>query len=72
MPDPAAGEPMKCPICKKEIAARSWRDSPVFPFCSSRCKLIDLGRWLTGDYRVPAASPGSRTEPDGPAEDSEE
>jgi len=25
---------------------------PVFPFCSRRCQLIDLGRWLDGDYRV--------------------
>jgi endogenous inhibitor of DNA gyrase (YacG/DUF329 family) len=27
---------------------------PQFPFCSPRCKLIDLGRWLDGSYRIPA------------------
>jgi endogenous inhibitor of DNA gyrase (YacG/DUF329 family) len=29
-------------------------DWPVFPFCSQRCKTIDLGRWLTAAYRIPA------------------
>ncbi len=24
-----------------------------FPFCSSRCRLIDLGRWIDGEYRIP-------------------
>jgi hypothetical protein len=32
------------------------------PFCSARCKDADLGRWLRGDYRVPA---NPRPEPDG-------
>jgi hypothetical protein len=27
----------------------------VFPFCSDRCKLIDLGRWLSGRYQLPVA-----------------
>jgi endogenous inhibitor of DNA gyrase (YacG/DUF329 family) len=29
---------------------------PEFPFCSPKCKLIDLGRWLGEDYRVAARS----------------
>ncbi len=41
---------MKCPTCKKETAAK---DNPFRPFCSERCKMIDLGRWAAGDYRVP-------------------
>jgi len=41
-----------CPICKKDVAPRA--ENPAFPFCSDRCKLIDLGKWLGGDYRVPA------------------
>ena len=40
---------MKCPICRKEVAP----DSAYRPFCSERCKLIDLGRWLDGKYQVP-------------------
>jgi endogenous inhibitor of DNA gyrase (YacG/DUF329 family) len=47
---------MLCPICKKPV--RDY-DDPVepnkfFPFCSDRCKLIDLGRWLNGRYAIPA------------------
>ena len=53
---------MRCPICKKPVeepprqragAAREAPPTP-FPFCSERCKLIDLGRWLDGKYQVPA------------------
>ena len=50
---------MRCPICKKPLAeshdrAAAARKTPAhFPFCSDRCKLIDLGRWLDGKYQVP-------------------
>lgn len=40
-----------CPICKKAAAPRL--ENPTFPFCSQRCKTIDLGKWLNEDYRVP-------------------
>jgi hypothetical protein len=40
----------KCPICQKKAAARS--QNGAFPFCSDRCKTIDLGKWLGGDYRI--------------------
>jgi uncharacterized protein len=36
-----------CPICGKPATAREHR-----PFCSTRCRNIDLGRWLKGNYRV--------------------
>ncbi len=41
---------MKCPHCGKDF-----KDSkqPYRPFCSDRCKLIDLGKWISGEYRVP-------------------
>jgi endogenous inhibitor of DNA gyrase (YacG/DUF329 family) len=32
-------------------------DWPQFPFCSPRCKTIDLGRWLGESYRIPAEEP---------------
>ncbi len=40
------------------------------PFCSERCKMVDLGRWLSGDYRVPAeAGPeDGSTDEDEPSE----
>jgi endogenous inhibitor of DNA gyrase (YacG/DUF329 family) len=41
---------MKCPICKKET---DYSNNPFRPFCSERCKLIDLGKWAAGGYRVP-------------------
>jgi len=49
---------MQCPICKKPVADRDDRDhpNPHYPFCSDRCKLIDLGRWLDGKYQIPVRS----------------
>jgi endogenous inhibitor of DNA gyrase (YacG/DUF329 family) len=44
---------MFCPICKKEVAEPSEGQKSYYPFCSERCKLIDLGRWLGGRYQVP-------------------
>jgi endogenous inhibitor of DNA gyrase (YacG/DUF329 family) len=41
---------MKCPICNKEI---EYAGNLFRPFCSERCKLIDLGRWAGGEYRIP-------------------
>ena len=41
---------VRCPSCKKNFEPKA---SKYAPFCSERCKLIDLGRWLEGDYRVP-------------------
>jgi endogenous inhibitor of DNA gyrase (YacG/DUF329 family) len=40
-----------CPICKKAVAPRS--QNGAFPFCSDRCRTIDLGNWLDEKYRVP-------------------
>lgn len=44
---------VKCPICKKEVAL----DANEFPFCSERCRMIDLGNWASEEYRIsePAA-----------------
>lgn len=39
-----------CPICRKEVV-RS--EGSLWPFCSERCKLIDLGRWADEQYRIP-------------------
>jgi hypothetical protein len=32
--------------------------NPAFPFCSARCKLLDLGKWLGEDYRIPGPRAG--------------
>jgi len=39
-----------CPICGKEV---TWEGNKWRPFCSERCKLIDLGEWATEKYGVP-------------------
>ena len=39
-----------CPTCKREAVREG---NKVFPFCSERCYMIDLGRWLGEEYRVP-------------------
>jgi endogenous inhibitor of DNA gyrase (YacG/DUF329 family) len=43
-----SGKPIKCPTCKKDVAP----ETQSFPFCSERCRLVDLGNWLDGKYRV--------------------
>ena len=41
-----------CPQCTKDVV---WsEESPYRPFCSERCKLIDLGQWANEGYRIPA------------------
>jgi hypothetical protein len=44
----------RCPICEAEVRVNQPGDAPAFPFCSQRCRTIDLGRWLGGNYRLPA------------------
>ena len=43
---------VNCPHCGKPVVWES--SSPWRPFCSERCKVIDLGAWATETYRVPA------------------
>jgi len=45
---------VRCPICDREMQGQSEAEWPQFPFCSPRCRTIDLGRWLGEHYRVPA------------------
>jgi len=39
-----------CPICKSQVKQKL---PGVWPFCSERCKMIDLGAWMREDYRIP-------------------
>jgi uncharacterized protein len=43
--------PSRCPICKRQLPVLD-ADAPYKPFCSPRCKSIDLGGWLEGRYRI--------------------
>ena len=58
----------KCPICDQEIGGSSPREWPAFPFCSERCRLVDLGRWLGERYRITARDAGADDEGDFDAE----
>jgi endogenous inhibitor of DNA gyrase (YacG/DUF329 family) len=41
---------LKCPICGKTA---TWEENDFRPFCSERCKMIDLGKWAAERYRIP-------------------
>jgi endogenous inhibitor of DNA gyrase (YacG/DUF329 family) len=41
-----------CATCKKPVKPRA--ENPAFPFCSTRCQQVDLGKWLNEEYRMPA------------------
>ena len=49
---------VRCPICERWMEGQSTAEWPEFPFCSRRCKTIDLGRWLGETYRIPAEGEG--------------
>lgn len=44
--------PPMCPICKKPLVGENARQSEFFPFCSERCRNIDLFRWSEGKYAI--------------------
>ncbi len=53
---------VSCPQCGTEVIwneAATWR-----PFCSDRCRLIDLGAWLDESHRIPDRAPASLPEPE--------
>lgn len=54
----------RCPICSKPFAVGRIDDLPTFPFCSERCRLVDLGRWVDGSYAIPG--PPVEVDRDGP------
>lgn len=58
---------MRCPICDRPMGEPNAGDWPFAPFCSRRCQLIDLGRWLGERYRIPQEAEGEAPE-DNPSE----
>ncbi len=45
---------VKCPVCRKEVP---WKDNTYRPFCSDRCRIVDLGNWADGSYSIESAVP---------------
>jgi uncharacterized protein len=42
-----------CPTCRASVTRDPANPSKLYPFCSERCHLVDLGRWLAEEYRIP-------------------
>ena len=59
---------VRCPRCGTEVL---FEGNPFRPFCSERCKLIDLGNWASGAYRVPGTT-GTHASEDGEPATSED
>ncbi len=58
---------MRCPNCRQETP---YEGNPYRPFCSERCKLLDLDNWLEGRYRIP--EPSESQEDAGPEDTKED
>ncbi len=57
---------VSCPVCGQRMQGEGAAEWPCFPFCSSRCKTIDLGRWLGETYRLPAEDSEDAPAPESP------
>jgi hypothetical protein len=61
----ASTAPQHCPRCNNPLPAPLVESGPAtsrwlhYPFCSDRCRLLDLGKWLAGEYVIP----GDPTDP---------
>lgn len=60
---------MRCPTCKREFDSTQ---STALPFCSERCRLIDIGRWLSEEYSLPDPPSLDNDEVEAKARDLEE
>lgn len=56
----------QCPICRSKLSSANAEKEPFFPFCSERCRLVDLGKWLMEDYFIPGKEEGSSVEEPSP------
>jgi endogenous inhibitor of DNA gyrase (YacG/DUF329 family) len=60
----------RCPICNKLFASSALektKEAKYFPFCSQRCKLLDLGAWLDSEYRIVSKISNSKNDEPGNA-----
>lgn len=52
---------VRCPRCRASV---SWQENPYRPFCSERCRMVDLGAWAAEEYRLPGPELESEVDPD--------
>lgn len=45
-------KPLTCPVCNETLPAQITQNSQTFPFCSARCRNVDLFRWGEGKYAI--------------------
>jgi uncharacterized protein len=60
---------LKCPRCGKDTESAG---NPYRPFCSEHCKLLDLGNWIEGVYRIPKKNADDDEDGEAPAGDNSE
>ena len=56
-PLPAGSHEGRCPRCGKRFRYAKVADLPAFPFCSKRCRDVDLGNWFNESYLIPGKAP---------------
>ncbi len=64
--DPVKSARIQCPACRRPVgvlANGALKHPKFFPFCSERCKLIDLGTWLDAGYRISSRPDEASDEP---------
>lgn len=58
-----AAPTVQCPTCQREV---TWTDAfPFRPFCSERCKMVDLGAWFAEEHKVPGEPADLLSDEDG-------
>ena len=50
---------LQCPICQRGVVYQALGEVPFRPFCCERCRQVDLGRWLSEEYRISEGLPGA-------------
>ena len=59
----------RCPRCHKSVGVDPDNRPADYPFCSERCRLLDLSKWLQGEYSIPMTAPSEAGPLDGSIEE---
>jgi len=53
---------VNCPQCRARVRRDDTHEAPWFPFCSERCRLLDLGKWFDEEHRIAGPDGGFSAE----------
>jgi endogenous inhibitor of DNA gyrase (YacG/DUF329 family) len=56
---------ISCRRCDKVLQYERLKDLPFFPFCSKKCRLLDLGKWFDGEHRIEGNAENEEAPPKG-------